>query len=288
MIRRVLGRALDWRFGVVIARLDALGARADRIEELLEGRMQPMLRAVFDQETENRRRLFAARNSPEYTRPYDEPDPLVSVTLATRDRVELLVGRALPSLLGQSHTNLEVVVVGDAAPAEVAAALARLGDERVRYANLSQRTMAHEDPARHWLVGSTIPRNEAVRMARGRWLLHFDDDDELRPGAIAALLELARRERAEVAYGGFLAHRASGEVSSELVFPPRWGSFGWQGALVHAGLGFFERELGAGLIGIPGDMYLLERMLRVGVRFAMHEGFVWDYYPSHGRESSSA
>ena len=287
-MRRMLGRALDWRFGAVVARLDALAVRTERLEELLEGRTQPMLRAIFDQETENRRRLFAVRDSPDYARPFDEPDPLVSVTIATRDRVELLLGRALPSLLGQSHTNLEVIVVGDGAEPEVEAALAGVDDARIRYANLSQRTVADEDPKRHWLVGSTIPRNEAARMARGQWLLHFDDDDELRPGAIASLLELARRARAEVAYGGFAAHRAGGEVDEELVFPPRWGSFGWQGALVHAGLRFFERELGAGQIGLPGDMYLLERMLRVGVRFAMHDGLIWDYYPSGVGASFSA
>jgi hypothetical protein len=49
---------------------------------------------------------------------------------------------------------------------------------------------------------------------------------------------------------------------------------------MHAGLGFFERELVAADLEIPGDMYALERMLRTGVRFAMSEEIVLDYFTS--------
>ena len=34
------------------------------------------------------------------------------------------------------------------------------------------------------------------------------------------------------------------------------------------------------MFGIPNDMSLLERMLRIGVRFSMLEETVVDYYPS--------
>ncbi|MEA2216706.1 MAG: hypothetical protein QOK19_2267 [Solirubrobacteraceae bacterium] len=280
MIRGLIGRALDWRFRAVITRLDEVGERCRHLEELLEGRVEPMLRAVFDEEAENRRRLFALRSSSGYERPFLEEDPLVSVAIATRGQGEELIERALPSLLSQSHSNLEVIVVGDAAPAELGERLAAVDDDRVRFTNLTQRTAAHRDPAQHWLVGSTIPRNEAARLARGQWLVHFDDDDRMRPDAIAQLLCCAREQRAEVAYGGFEIHGPDGSLERALRFPPTFGSFGWQGALVHRGLRFFERELSAVSIPLPGDLYMLERMLRVGVRFAMLERIVWDYYPS--------
>jgi len=155
-----------------------------------------------------------------------------------------------------------------------------LGDPRVSYANLSQRITAHTDPGKHWLVGSTMPRNEATRRARGRWLLHFDDDDHLRPDAVASLLEVVRIERAEVAYGGFEAHYPDRERVTCMSFPPRPGYFSWAGALMHGGLRFFERELFAAQLELPGDVYMLERMLRAGVRFAMLEEVLLDYFPS--------
>ena len=42
----------------------------------------------------------------------------------------------------------------------------------------------------------------------------------------------------------------------------------------------FAREWIAGPLQIPGDRFLLERMLRAGVRFAMVDEIVYDYYPS--------
>jgi hypothetical protein len=107
-----------------------------------------------------------------------------------------------------------------------------------------------------------------------------DDDDHLRPDTIASLLELAREQRAEVVYGGFEEHRPNGTSSVGTGFPPRRGCFSWAGALVHGGLRFFERELVAADLEMPGDMYLLERMLRVGVRFALLDEVVLDYFPS--------
>jgi hypothetical protein len=133
-------------------------------------------------------------------------------------------------------------------------------------------------------VGSTMPRNEAARRARGAWVLHFDDDDTLRPDAVASLLALARDTRAEVVYGGFDHHPASGASTAVIEFPPAEGRFGWQGALAHGGLRFFERELVAAQLGLPGDVYLLGRMLRAGVRFALLDRVVWDYFPSTGWE----
>jgi hypothetical protein len=63
-------------------------------------------------------------------------------------------------------------------------------------------------------------------------------------------------------------------------FPPESGRFAWPAALMHGGLRFFERELVAAHLGVPGDVFMLERMLRVGVRFAMLDEAVLDYFPS--------
>jgi hypothetical protein len=317
VIRRGLKNALDWRFGAIAARIDGLHGRidgldrrleliADRLGELtgaldqlhglaaearrttehvsathalLEQRIQPALRAILAEESDNRRRLYRLRADPAYVEPFTDPNPLVSVTVATVGRPALLE-RALPSLLAQTHARLEVIVVGDDASPEVAEAVAASEDARVRYSNLSQRITAHGDPRRHWLAGSTMARNEATRRAKGRWLMHFDDDDRLRPDTIASLLELARERRAEVVYGGFEEHRPDGQSSTGIGFPPQLGCFSWAGALVHGGLRFFERELVAADLQVPGDMYLLERMLRTGVRFALLEEVVLDYFPS--------
>ncbi len=249
MIRR-LRRALDWRFKAVVDRQDALAgstanldARIDdldtqlaqvsdslaQVHTMLEQRIQPVLQTIVAEEAGNRRRLHELRAAADYELAYSHPEPLVSITVATTGQRSALLERALPSLLAQTYTNIEVLVVGDAAADSVEATVAALGDPRVRYANLSQRIAAHPNPERHWSVGSTMARNEATRRARGLWLLHFDDDDHLRPNAIASLLTVARERRAEVAYGGFEQHHPDGQSSTSIGFPPRPGAFelGW-------------------------------------------------------------
>jgi glycosyltransferase involved in cell wall biosynthesis len=264
----------------VITELERLRVVERRIEEFLTDELHPMLHALVAEDAENRRRLHRLRESPCYEAAFDDPEPLVTVTVATRNRAELLRTRSLPSILGQSHSDLEVIVVGDHEGPEAAEAIASLDDQRVTYRNLTQRTVASDDPQRHWLVGATMTRNEANRTATGRWLVPFDDDDAMRPGHIETLLDRAREGRLEVCYGGFRMHRPDGSSEDYGAFPPRRHQFAWPGAIEHAGLRFFERELVSAALGTPGDWFLLERMLRAGVRFGHVDRLVFDYYPS--------
>ena len=248
--------------------------------DLARGELSPLLRTIAAEDAENRRRLSALRASPEYERAFSEPNPLVSITVATCGRPELLATRSLPSILAQSYEHIEVVVVGDHVTDETAETVASLGDLRVRYANLTQRCPASDDPHKSWLVASTMARNEAMRLADGLWVVAFDDDDSMRPDHIERLLVAARDQRAEVSYARVRCHWDDGAEIDSGDFPPRLTQFSWDGALYHGGLRFFERELVAAHLGVPGDWYLCDRMLRVGVRFHMTDAVVADVRPS--------
>ena len=63
-------------------------------------------------------------------------------------------------------------------------------------------------------------------------------------------------------------------------FPPELGQWGTQCALIHSGLRYMPLQPTDWLFGIPNDWSLAERMLRIGVRFAMLRAPVVDYYPS--------
>lgn len=208
---------------------------------------------------------------------WDEPDPLVTIAIPTRNRQKLLIERALPSALEQTYENLEVIVIGDA-DADVRAAVEAVADPRVRFVSTTHRYERPDgDP---WLTAATLTRNEGYRLARGRWLVDLDDDDSLRPQAIADLLEHARRRGLEVVYAKIQEHRPSGATRAIGSFPPVLGEFSWHGAIVHAGLRFFEREHVAGDLGLPGDWFCMERMLRAGVRIGRPDRITGDYYPS--------
>jgi hypothetical protein len=57
--------------------------------------------------------------------------------------------------------------------------------------------------------------------------------------------------------------------------------------MYHGGLRFFGRELLAADLGLAGDWWLAERMLRAGVHFAMSDEVLCDSYPSYRAERAA-
>lgn len=242
-------------------------------------RVHDALVGIAANEAANRASLEAARASGEFQVAFSEADPLVTVTIATVGRPALL-GRALPSVLAQTHRNLEVIVVGDGCEPGLAARIAALGDMRVTYIDAGPRQPVFDDPEKLWHTAATRARNLANSRATGRWVLEFDDDDAMRPGCVEALLALVSESRAEAVYGRVQRVGAKGGPPTLGSFPPRRGHFSWAAGMYHAHLGFFGREHLASDLGLPGDWWLAERMLRAGVRFAMTEEILADIHPA--------
>src|SRR4051794_27522473 len=77
-----------------------------------------LLRVVQADEQHLRERLLDARADPSYEAAFDEPEPLISIVLATFDSHQTLRERAIPSILAQTYENFELIVMGDAAVPE--------------------------------------------------------------------------------------------------------------------------------------------------------------------------
>lgn len=260
--------------GQLAERLDAIEAEQRRALEAL--------RPINDREPWQRERLRALRTEPDYERAY-AGEPLVSIVIPTYDNHELLRERALPSALSQTYGRVEVIVVGDGSPPATAEAVESLGDRRVRYVNRPIRGPYPADPEQRWYVAGVPPFNDAVALASGDWIAPLDDDDAFTPEHVERLLDLARSERAELAYGLIRQHRPGGVVDTIGVgaFPPRLGEFGLQAAIYHAGLSaIFDLDLADAVYEEPYDWSLVRRMVRAGVRCAMLDQEVVDYYPS--------
>jgi Glycosyl transferase family 2 len=290
MIRRRDTRRLDGRLAAIEGKVDGIArellaaqnAREAHVRETSEGlgRLQDILQLVYDREPELRERLGHLRTDPLYERAFDEPAPLVSIVIPTYDRGELLLTRAIPSALAQTYQNIEIIVVGDHAPADTERRLAELDDQRITYQNLPYRGPYPRTPRDLWHVAGIPPRNLAVARARGSWIAPLDDDDAFHRFHIERLLDLAKRERHEVAYGLLRCVMNDGTEFPLGTYPPERGQFGWQSAIFHAGLRFFEMELADSLFGSPADWSLCRRMLRAGVRFGMLNEPVADHYES--------
>lgn len=269
-------------------RLDALGeqARADRdaLVATLErdhADTRALLHLLRDDEPANRQQLWRVRETAEYRRAFEEPEPLVSICIATYTSTDRLLERALPSVLGQTYERIEVIVVGDAAAPEVERAVKGLGDPRLRYANMTLRGPYPEDWQELWRVAGGPPSNEAMRLARGRWIAGMDDDDESTPDRIERLLRAARERDLEFCYGRIEQRAPDGATTLLGEFPPRYQTTGLQASLMHTDLRFICAELSDAPFGETGDWSRIRRMMRIGVRMGMIDDVVLHYYPGY-------
>lgn len=110
---------------------------------------------------------------------------LISVILPTYNRRELLL-RAIDSVLSQTHSELEVIVVDDASGDGTQTAVLELHDERIRYVRLPEN------------AGACAARNRGLAMARGEYIAFQDSDDVFHPAKLEKQLAYLLETGADV------------------------------------------------------------------------------------------
>ncbi len=101
--------------------------------------------------------------------------PRVSVVIPTHNRAALVV-RAIRSVLAQTVSDVEVIVVDDASPDDTPAAVAQIDDPRLKFVRLAKN--GHQAHA----------ANVGIAQARGEFVAFLDDDDEWLPNKLEAQL----------------------------------------------------------------------------------------------------
>jgi glycosyltransferase involved in cell wall biosynthesis len=257
-----------------------LVARLEQLERRLED-VQGLAARAYEHGLGWPAQLAALRSEGDYELAWSEPEPLVSVRIATYNNAQLLCERTLASLREQTYERWEGIVVGDAVTDDTAARIEAIGDPRIRFINLPYRGPYPAEERRRWLVAGTQPANVGSREAKGAWIAPLDHDDEFEPDHIEALLGEARSAHAELAYGRLrVRHAETGELLPNVVgaWPPVYSQYGFQAAIYHAGLRRFGYDPHAYLAGEPGDWNLARRMWEAGVRFTFLDRIVGTYY----------
>lgn len=113
-------------------------------------------------------------------------DPLVTVVVPVYN-VEKYVGQCLESILNQSYTNLEVLVVNDGAKDSSA-------DICKRYADSDNRVLLINKEN----GGLSSARNAALDKVHGKYLMYVDSDDYIKPGMIEKMVSVAEKESVDL------------------------------------------------------------------------------------------
>ena len=119
------------------------------------------------------------------------------------------IGRCVASVLGQDFDDYELILVDDGSTDDSSARMRALSDRHVR-------TLFNEHNR-----GTGPARNTGVDAARGDWIIFLDSDDELVPGALAIIANLAAQAAPDTAALWFRCHMDSGYVSPPLLTQPQ-------------------------------------------------------------------
>jgi len=113
----------------------------------------------------------------------EKTSPMVSTVIATKARPKLVL-RAVATVLQQTFSDLELIVVVDGPDAETEAGLSLIRDSRLRVIVNSMN------------VGCAASRMVGVNAAKGEWVAFLDDDDEWLPKKLEHQIEEMQRTTA--------------------------------------------------------------------------------------------
>lgn len=116
---------------------------------------------------------------------------LVTVIVPVFNTRPQLIERAVMSVLDQTHTSLELLIVNDGSSAEIAQFLDVVAerDTRIR--------IVHRQNG-----GVSAARNSGLEFARGDFVAYLDADDYLEPHFLSASVRMAETTQADVVFGG--------------------------------------------------------------------------------------
>lgn len=192
--------------------------------------------------------------------------PLVSVIIPSYKRAHLLE-KAVKSVLEQTHSNLECIIVDDGSP------------DNTR--QVSEDLMSRDSRVKYFYKengGATSARNFGIKHARGEWIQFLDSDDWLHPEKIRFQLDYTRNLESDnvVAPVSKMLSVAKKKTQNSLRigFMGRWHRTKGIHVLVEAVKAIPQKiDLQLTIHGVASDeLYKQEVLLRIGDEQRIHVG----------------
>ena len=115
--------------------------------------------------------------------------PLVSIIIPTYNRAHL-IGETLESLIAQSNTNWECIIVDDGSTDDTLKLLNN-------YCKKDNRVQIHLRP-KYFPKGANACRNFGYDLCKGEYIQWFDSDDLMHPDKLKIKLEMALKYQSDV------------------------------------------------------------------------------------------
>lgn len=120
------------------------------------------------------------------------------------------IAKAINSVLGQSLDDWEMIVVDDCSADDSAAIVSSFAeqDARVKLIELSKNS------------GAAVARNEAIKVAQGRYIAFLDSDDIWQPEKLKSQITFMESERVLLSYGDYTVAEPSSSKGLSVYSPP--------------------------------------------------------------------
>lgn len=102
---------------------------------------------------------------------------LASVIIPTHNRASM-IGRAIDSVLSQTYSNFELLIVSDCSTDNTEKIVKAYKDSRIQF-------LKHTESR-----GASAARNTGIRIAQGKYIAFLDDDDEWTPNKLELQLQV--------------------------------------------------------------------------------------------------
>jgi len=124
---------------------------------------------------------------------YNEENPLISIYTPTYNRAKILLDRAIKSILSQTYTNWEYIIVSDGSTDNTKEIVESLHHPKIRFYQIERKTPHHTyNSKKVWQQEGSNAANFALKQVRGKYIARLDDDDIWEPDFLETMVNRIR------------------------------------------------------------------------------------------------
>jgi len=206
-------------------------------------------------------------------------NPLISIIVPTYNRSFFLKTRSIRSILKQSYTNFEIIVVVDGSTDNTIQILKSFKDSRIKIFQIERKKKRYPQTAiNHWFCGPVIAINHGLKKISGDWIARLDDDEIWGKKHLEISLRKLYATKSEFVSGKrlckenpidkrkFMISKHTNKYIENVKYDDQIGG---NNTWVYASyLSFFKANINCWRkdINKVNDLDLIERMIRVGIK----------------------